>query len=76
MPLARLSEGIVWIPSIDETGTARTQQFFHLLDCFADLARWLASVNLALQFNQSLIGSVETLCQDRRHIEKYDWVPY
>jgi hypothetical protein len=55
---------IVWIHGIDEARTARTYYQVDFLDRFVDFAARFASLKLALQFNEGLIGTVEPPRQD------------
>src|SRR5436309_1507041 len=69
VPGGRAPYVAVWVPGIDESGTAGAEQSFHLLDCFVDNAARPPGLELPLQFNEGLIGAVETPCQDRRNVK-------
>jgi hypothetical protein len=57
---------------VHEIGTRSAQQFFHFLNSFANCtANHVMQLDLALQFNDSLICEVETLCQDCRNVQEY-----
>jgi hypothetical protein len=59
----------------DEARTAGAYyQSFDFLDCFVDFAAWFASLKLALQFNEGLIGTVEPPRQDRCNVKEGDRV--
>jgi hypothetical protein len=48
---------------IDEIAARSAQHVFQFLDCFANcFAKYVVQLDLALQFNESLICVVETLC--------------
>jgi hypothetical protein len=56
---------------VHEIGTRSAQQFFHFRNCFANCtANHVMQLDLALQFNDSLICEVETLCQDCRNVQE------
>jgi hypothetical protein len=66
---------IEWVPGIDETRTAGAYYLsLDFLDRFADFAVWFASLKLALQFNEGLIGTVEPLRQNRCNVKEGDRV--
>ena len=69
VPGGRAPYVAVWVPGIDESGTAGAEQSFHLLDCFVDNAARPPGLELPFQFNEGLIGAVETPCQDRRNVK-------
>ena len=66
---------VVRIASINEADSpAVVQQLFRLLDCPADHATRLAGLNLAPDFDQGSVGSIETPREEHRDIEQGSWI--